>query len=405
MDLATGARDVKGTDMALDLARTAAQIDEMAATLKGRRGDKRARLERAMMAAQALDPQEYEARRLQLGTQVNRPPPKITENPCLAYAPPSLPSDYAVVGVDGSHIDVSRHLAARCYLINIGGIALRYGATPQASAFSEPRLYADEDELVIRDEYAPQHQETVSGALLDAKRAVEEALALANELERLPADAPALGLMDGSLIMFGMHRHPDFARRQLIDEGFVAAMDAVRGLAQEREVAAASYISLPRSADVASALRLVDGDYPARADADVGDDAGGVMDRELFAMTLAAGERTPVFRSNAPIVRDHYGKHGVCFFYMRTEEEIGRVELPDWAADDETLLALVHGLVVEQCRLGPGYPVALKEAHEQAVVTGADRQYFVGLVEAALSDNGLPVYSSEKNNSKRYRWL
>lgn len=393
--------------MALDLARTAAQIDEMAAMLKGRRGDKRARLERALAAARALDPQEYETRWLQLGERMNRPPPMIYENPCVAYAPPPLPSDYAVVGVDGSHIDVSRHLAARCYLINIGGISLRYGATPQASAFSAPRLYADEDELVIRDMCAPQHQETVSGALLDAKRAVEEALALAHELERLPADAPALGLMDGSLIMFGMHRHPDFARRQLIDEGFVAAMDAVRELAQEREVAAASYISLPRSADVASALQLVNGDYPARADADLGDGdvGGGIMDRELFAMTLAAGERTPVFRSNAPIVREHYGKHGICFFYLRTEEEMGRVELPDWAANDEALLALVHALVVEQCRLGPGYPVALKEAHEQAVVTGADRQYFVGLVEAALLDNGLPVYSSEKNNSKRYRWL
>ena len=391
--------------MVLDLTRTAAQIDEMAAMLRGRRGDKRERLARAMAAAQALDPQEYEARRIQLGERVSRPPPSITENPCVAYAPPPLPSDYAVVGVDGSHIDVSRHLAARCYLINIGGIALRYGGAPYASAFSEPRLYADEDELVIRDEYAPQHHETVSGALLDAKRAVEEALALAQQLERLPADAPALGLMDGSLIMFGMHRHPDFVRRQLIEDGFVAAMDAIRGLASEREVAAASYISLPRSADVASALRLVDGAYPAHPDADMGDDAGGVLDRELFASTLAAGERTPVFRSNAPIVRDHYGKHGVCFFYLRTEEEIGRVELPDWAADDEALLALVHALVAEQCRLGPGYPVALKEAHEQAVVTGADRQYFVGLVEAALLDNQLPAHSSEKNNSKRYRWL
>ena len=391
--------------MALDLTRTAAQIDEMAIMLRERRGDKHARLERAMAAAQALDPQEYEARRIQLGTHINRPPPTITENPCVAYAPPPLPPDYAVVGVDGSHIDVSRHLAARCYLINIGGISLRYGGAPQASAFSEPRLYADEDELVIRDEYAPQQKETISGALLDAKRAVEEAQALARRLERLPADAPALGLMDGSLIMFGMHRHPDFVRRQLIDDGFAAAMDAIRELASEREVAAASYISLPRSSDVASALRLVDGAYPAHPGADPDDEGGGVLDRELFARTLAAGERTPVFGSNAPIVREHYGEQGVCFFYLRTEEEIGRVELPDWAAEDEALLALVHALVAEQCRLGPGYPVALKEAHEQAVVTGADRQYFVGLVEAALSDNGLPVYSSEKNNSKRYRWL
>ena len=104
-------------------------------------------------------------------------------------------------------------------------------------------------------------------------------------------------------------------------------------------------------------------------------------------------------------MRDHYGQHGVAFFYLRTEEEIGRVEIPDWVAADEALLALAHSLVVEQCRLGPGYPVALKEAHEQAVVTGADRQYFIELVEAALTDNSLPVYSSEKNISKRFRWL
>ena len=66
---------------------------------------------------------------------------------------------------------------------------------------------------------------------------------------------------------------------------------------------------------------------------------------------------------------------------------------------------MVHSLVVEQCRLGPGYPVALKEAHEQAVVTGADRQYFVDLVADALEQQGLPVYSSEKNISKMRRWI
>ena len=54
------------------------------------------------------------------------------------------------------------------------------------------------------------------------------------------------------------------------------------------------------------------------------------------------------------IVRDHYGGHGVSFFYVRTEEEVGRVEVPDWVAEDEGLLGLVHSLVVEQCKLGPG---------------------------------------------------
>ena len=402
--------------MALDLTRTALQIDDMADALKARRGDKDMRRKSARKAAQAFDPAAYEAKRAQPGAQPNWTLPVVPENPCARYAPPSQPANYAVVGVDGSHIDVSRHLPARCYLINIGGIALQYGMPHNAAPFSAPRLYASDDELVIRDTLAPYREETISGALLDAKRAVEELQGLADELRRLPADAPALGLIDGSLIMFGMHRHPDFVVRQLIDEGFVKIMDEIRDMAQERMLAIASYISLPRSAELVNALRLSVCPYPvADCDRECGTtragerpcdlQVGGVMDREIFAATLSVGERSPVFHSSAPIVRDHYGQHGIAFFYLRTEEEIGRVEIPDWVAADEALLALAHSLVVEQCRLGPGYPVALKEAHEQAVVTGADRQYFIELVEAALTDNSLPVYSSEKNISKRFRWL
>ena len=408
--------------MALDLTRTALQIDDMADALRARRGDNDMRRKSALNAAQAFDPDAYEAKRAQPGAQPNWTLPAVPENPCARYVPPSPPANYAVVGIDGSHIDVSRHLPARCYLINIGGIALQYGTPHNAAPFSAPRLYASDDELVIRDTIVPSREETISGALLDAKRAVEELQGLADELRRLPADVPALGLMDGSLIMFGMHRHPDFVVRQLIDEGFAKIMDDIRDMAQERMLAIASYISLPRSAELVNALRLSVCPYPV-ADCDrqcgttrAGErpcdlQVGGVMDREIFDATLSVGERSPVFHSSAPIVRDHYGQHGVAFFYLKVAgtstltEEIGRVEIPDWVAADEALLALAHSLVVEQCRLGPGYPVALKEAHEQAVVTGADRQYFIELVEAALTDNSLPVYSSEKNISKRFRWL
>ena len=408
--------------MALDLTRTVLQIDDMADALRARRGDKDMRRKSAQAAAIAFDPDAYEAKRTQPGAQPNWTLPVVPENPCARYAPPSPPANYAVVGVDGSHIDVSRHLPVRCYLINIGGIALQYGTPHAAVPFSAPRLYASDEDLVIRDTLAPYREETISGALLDAKRAVEELQGLADELRRLPADVPALGLIDGSLIMFGMHRHPDFVVRQLIDEGFVKIMDDIRDMAQQRMLAIASYISLPRSAELVNALRLSVCPYSvAHCDRECGTtragerpcdlQVGGVMDREIFDATLRVGERSPVFHSSAPIVRDHYGQHGVAFFYLKVEgtsaqtEEIGRVEIPDWVAADEALLALAHSLVVEQCKLGPGYPVALKEAHEQAVVTGADRQYFIELVEAALTDNSLPVYSSEKNISKRFRWL
>ena len=76
-----------------------------------------------------------------------------------------------------------------------------------------------------------------------------------------------------------------------------------------------------------------------------------------------------------------------------------------WVALDEDLLGLCHSLVLDQCRRGQGYPVALGEAHEQAVVTGADRDNFWQLVESMMVDERLPNLSSAKSQSKRTRWL
>ena len=52
-----------------------------------------------------------------------------------------------------------------------------------------------------------------------------------------------------------------------------------------------------------------------------------------------------------------------------------------------------------------GYPVALSEAHEHAVVTGADRENFWALVESCLTDEKLPSPNSAKSTSKRTRWV
>jgi len=50
-------------------------------------------------------------------------------------------------------------------------------------------------------------------------------------------------------------------------------------------------------------------------------------------------------------------------------------------------------------------PLALSEAHEKAVVTGADRENFWQLVESSLVEEHLPSLSSAKSQSKRTRWI
>ena len=49
--------------------------------------------------------------------------------------------------------------------------------------------------------------------------------------------------------------------------------------------------------------------------------------------------------------------------------------------------------------------MALAEAHEQAVVTNADKENFWQLVESSLADEKLPSLHSAKSLSKRTRWV
>lgn len=402
--------------MSLDLTSTALQIDQMASALKARHTDRYRRLQAAVRAAESFDIESYEDKREQSGTNLNWNVPLIPEDPRATYPPPSLPGDFCVVAVDGSHIDIDRHLPARCYLINIGATVLRYGSQPHADLFSRPTLYAEENEMVIRDAYAPYREQTVDGALLGARRAVEELKALAQVLKDTPPDIPALGLVDGTLVMFGLQAYPDFVVRELVANGFAQALEELQQMSAERALAVASYISLPRSAEIVNALRVAVCPFdiaecerncgkqlPGKRPCD--QEVGGLIDREVFGKWLEPCQRSSVFTSNAPVIKRHYEGQGVRFFYVNAGEEIGRVEVPSWVAENETLLGLAHALIIDQCRRGPGYPVAIMEAHEQAVVTGSDRRYFVELVEQALYDQRLPVYSSEKNRSKRLRWL
>ena len=73
--------------------------------------------------------------------------------------PPHPPDNWRAVSVDGSHIDVDRHLPIPCYLVNLGGCVLTYGSQPDAVFFNEPHLATDREELYLTDEANPSIQE------------------------------------------------------------------------------------------------------------------------------------------------------------------------------------------------------------------------------------------------------
>jgi len=329
------------------------------------------------------------------------------------YRVPPCPAEFTVMASDGSHIDVDRHRPTRCYLINIGTTVLHYGANPGAVLDSVPSLYSGDEDLVIRPAGTGGREQPVEGALLGIKRGVDECCQLARLATELPPGSSSLALLDGSLILWGLEAYPEFVTEALLEKGFLSYLDEIRKLNNDKRIALASYISFPRSADVVNALRVAlcphdipDTDrYCKTCEKRECDRVAGVRDQDLFSNLLAQGERSALFINQSSIVQRHYGMHRVYFFYLKVEGEIARIEIPQWVATDESRLNLVHALVLDQCQRGQGYPVALSEAHEKAVVTGADREYFWELVESSLIDEHLPALGSAKSRSKRTRWI
>jgi hypothetical protein len=399
--------------MTLDITQISAQIGEMAGRIKTGNRERGEHLKAALTGLSGQDLNlEVLKRKIAAARTPNWSPAGLVEGFSQKYSAPATPREYSALATDGSDIAVDRHQPAHCYLINIGSVYLHYGGQPFADLRSASKLYFEESELVIKDPGNPRREQNIEGALLDARRAVEECRKLAELAGMLPSDETLLALMDGSLVLFGMQNYQDFVADEIVDRGFLTALSTLQQLSLSRRLCLASYISFPRSDEVVNALRVaicpqeqVDCDQSCQMGDSACDVLSGVNDRMLFEEWLKVGERSALFVNPSSVVEKRYGPHQVYFFYLRGEDEIARVEVPQWIARRPDLLELTHGLVLDQCRRGQGYPVVLSEAHEQAVVTGADRDLFWGLVEEALVREKLPDRVSIKSRSKRTRWV
>ena len=336
--------------------------------------------------------------------------------------PPDVPADWTAVAVDGSHIDVDRHLPLRCHLINLGSCAITYGRDFSCRLFSEPALAVEDDDLYLCPPDGTSGETLIAGPLLAALRTVREVERLADAVENLPDDRPVLALLDGTLAFWDLQRgqYPRYVADILIGDRLSRALARLRDASHDgRPVALAAYTSRPRTTEVAGALRLMlcgHGDADCNrlctarhSDLATCDDTAGFDDRELFELLLEPGHRSPLYRSSHLAARFALGlatgQEWSHFYYLNGGSEIARVEVPDWLAEDPELLALSHAMLVRQCQLGLGYPVVISEAHEQAVITGHDREEFRRLTLMLLEQRGLPTPESAKSFSKRRPWV
>ena len=402
--------------MGLNFDQAIPQLDVVAHRLGGSVVDHQAQVDSFINSATALTQPEIIEK---LGNVKERPFMAAIIHDTLIgnYAPPSPPTDWSVVSVDGSHIDIDRHLPLPCYLINLGGCVLTYGDSSDAEFFSESKLGATQTDLYLSDPDSANQEEPITGPLLGTIRTIQELKMLAKVVQECPPELPVLALVDGTLVLWGLsgQGYRPFVRRELLQNGLFPALESLRILSETRAISLAAYVSLPRTTEVTNTMRASLCPHPVslcqsncnhnRSIQSPCDISNNILDREVFSNLLREGERSSIYRTDPQAAQEYYGEHQVYFYYLNSGEEIARIEIPGWVAKDERLLSLGHGLIMEQCKKGNGYPVAISEAHEQAVINGADRYLFKEMVNQALERQGINTYTSQKDRSKRMPWL
>lgn len=318
----------------------------------------------------------------------------------ITFPLPKRPSNYTAISSDGSQIFPDRHEALPCYLINISSIILNYGDNSGADLHSDPVLfYKEQDRFTLWDgKKIPANSEVISH-----RRTLMEFERLLDLVNESSDRENIISISDGTLILWRLEATPSDFKSGIL-EPFLNIMEEFK----KRRLPIIGYISSPGSTDVINALRL--GLCPEKVSycnqcpyTDLPElpctPIEGLTDKNLFSRVLKQGEMSAIFRSSSRIL-ESYGDHHVYFFYINIGEEIARVEIPKWVAEDNKLLTLVHALVYDQAKKGKGYPVAIAEAHEQAVVKGRDRNFFFDLIKESMVKADFNVTISRKGISK-----
>lgn len=349
---------------------------------------------------------------------------RLESEPLALRDPAGVPPDRAtVIAVDGSQIEPDFHEMVGCCLVNVGWAIFQFGgATGRAELGSKPTVELIGG-LTAAGEGSPDG-EGGSGRTSIARARGTELRRMRLEVEQLRTllaavdrEPPAVALLDGPLIAYWVLNLLEEADRQAM----IAAYRALFAEARNGGAVVAGYISRSRAMEVMNLLRylacggVADGgplcgvcrDAFPRAVAGEGVAAcyaglDGVLDRHLFCDLLQVGERSACFRSPGSSSAAVAGAQiGLRFFYLRSRDDLARVEVPNWVADDPEQLRRFHAVLLDQIELGQGYPLALSEAHEQAVVRGPDRSAFWQLLNRCCARAGIVEDWSPKLRAKR----
>ncbi len=326
-------------------------------------------------------------------------------SPDKTYGQPALPANHAAAASDGSQIMPDKNEAALCYLINAASIILYYGKPERPVASTYPALFYREDDIWEND-YGGQRVR-MSEKLIGVKRTIAEMNALESAVILMAKSGlPSVAFWDGSLIFWTIQDEPEPYRSKVLGE-YIRAFDTAR----ELKIPIVGYISDPGSRDFVNSMKIMLCDQlPVNCDKCCHktdgspapcDSISALKDNIIFKNRLRESERSVIMTSKSKVLKS-YGDHDIRMFYLNVGSETARVEIPAWAAEDDSMLNLIHAVCYDQAVKGRGYPVVLSEAHEHAVIRSQERTVFYELLERSLIKHGAQITRSAKRLSKNY---
>ncbi|CDN11052.1 MAG: DNA double-strand break repair nuclease NurA [Richelia sp.] len=319
-------------------------------------------------------------------------------NTCITI--PIPPKVHTVIATDGSQIAPSHHEIAYCYLLNIGRVVLHYCQNKHPILDSLPEIFYRQEDLYMSRKWGIRTEEWMG-----YRRTSSEAVILAELAISVKEEVPILAMVDGSLIYWFLEQLPSDAREHILPP----ILEAWQQM-QNSQIPLMGYLSASRSIEGMNFLRLAACPHPSpdcmsfcpnQQEQVPCKTFESLRDTTLWTTQLQPGQRGPFWRSNARIL-DLYQDQKIYFCYVNVGAEIARIELPEWVVQDQELFDFSLGLMLAQVQKGYGYPVAIAEAHNQAVVRGGDKTRFFSLLERQMIKAGLKnVGTSYKEARKR----
>jgi hypothetical protein len=310
----------------------------------------------------------------------------LDESLASSYPPPDSTIQATLIAADGSQINPDRHAAVQFGLVNVGAIIMKLnsGEAPEIST---------ESELLFGDDLLPN-----GIPMSDGMVALKRDLAEREKLDGLSKDiqGQVITFTDGPIELWGAKgedasSYEDFIKRYL----------TILSRLQSRGVTTAGYVDKPSADLVMRLLEIAIADNEQIQKLREFHPLRGVSDRWLYGERenplLPPGHRSAVFKIQSSSDKRYTGVLSLHFFYLNVGTQGHpwpvRVEVPKWVVDDKEKLDLLHGVLVEQCRMmgSRPYPYLLHRAHETAVVKNEEKQQIEQLLTMELRKNNEDV--------------